>query len=203
MTTHLYLLNSDTIPTDDGRILALLSPERRERVYRLIPEKSKRESIGAELLLIYALREKYTPPLPLLITDKGKPYIDGAEHFSLSHSNGMCICALSECEVGADIEKMRELSDSMKARVLSDGDCLESAVHIWSAKEAFLKLTGDGIDGTIALTSIEAHGDKVTGEGRAAHLYQTMYGDFVISVCTFSETDIYLHVVNADDIIKS
>ena len=203
MTTHLYILNTDTIPTDDGRILALLSPERRERILRLIPEKSKRESIGAELLLIYALREKYTPPLPLLISDKGKPYIDGAEHFSLSHSDGVCICAVGECEIGADIEKKRELSESMKARILSDGDSLESAVHVWSAKEAFLKLTGDGIDGTIALTSIETHVDKVTGEGRAACLYQTMYDDFVISVCTFSETDIQMHVVNADDIIKS
>ena len=204
MISHIFILNTTALPTDDGTILSLLTKERRERVSRIIPTEKKRECIGAELLLWFALRGKYSFPLLLSYSEKGKPYIEGSNvKFSLSHSGGICVCAVAECELGVDIEKERDLPDSLKKRFLTDCDALETPCLVWSAKEAFLKLTGDGIDGTIKLTDIE------TKEGRAqygdtyAYLYQQMLGEFVVSVCAFSPLETTLHEATIDEVLSA
>lgn len=92
--------------------------------------------------------------------DKGKPYFENIPlFFSLSHSGEYVLCAVSSRqEVGADIQKIQS-ADVMKIakRFFSEPECraLERCESdrerqglffgLWSRKEAYGKLTGEGV----------------------------------------------------------
>lgn len=183
---ELYILDTSDLDYASDQVFSLLSEQRKERIEKLIPVLSKRESCGIELLLSYALRNKYRPPLNISRTEHGKPYIHGCDvHFSLSHTNGICMCAVSHNEIGADAEKMRDVGLNIHKRIASDRDDLPSPIHIWSAKEAFLKLTGDGFRKLGDMQDIYAEDGHISNDYVSAYLYQTEYRDIVLSVCTF------------------
>ena len=84
----------------------LVSKNRQEKIdfYRF--DKDKKLSCGAYLLLKKLLAEKNITD-PIFKTEKyGKAYISNHEniHFNLSHSGKIVLCAISDMEVGADVE---------------------------------------------------------------------------------------------------
>lgn len=106
------------------------------------------------------LSEPWKPiPLTYRYGAKGKPYFEKIPlFFNLSHSGEYVLCAVSFREVGADIQKIQS-ADVMKLakRFFSEPECLalercESDREqqglffgLWSRKEAYGKLTGEGI----------------------------------------------------------
>ena len=84
-------------------------------------------------------------------------------HFSLSHSGNAVLCALDRHPVGADIEMIRRRSPEHLLSVFSDREraSIEQAAspelcftRLWTRKESYLKLTGEGLTGTKALREI-------------------------------------------------
>ena len=121
------------------------------------PQK-RRQGIGAELLLIHALRSlKRDLPLPLMIEKEpgGKPFLSGTPiHFSLSHSGEIAACALCDAPVGIDVETERPLkepllrrcfSEEEQRRILSSEYPAASFTSLWTQKESYLKATGEGL----------------------------------------------------------
>lgn len=121
------------------------------------PQK-RRQGIGAELLLIHALRSlKRDLPLPLMIEKEpgGKPFLSGTPiHFSLSHSGEIAACALCDAPVGIDVETERPLKEPLLRRCFSEEEqrlILESEhpaasfTSLWTRKESYLKATGEGL----------------------------------------------------------
>lgn len=112
----------------------------------------------------------------------GKPEIvDFPMHFSLSHSGDYVLCAFSEGEVGADIQRLQAL-DYLKlaGRFFTKAEyealkgCPGEAerqslfFRLWSRKEAYGKLTGQGIAGEVnrdVCLKTESFGDGKSGEG--------------------------------------
>ena len=100
-------------------------------------------------------------PLPLQYRfgPHGKPEIvDFPLHFSLSHSGDYVLCAVSDREVGADIQKLQTVDFSKlagrffteterKAVQECDIDAERQRLffQLWTKKEAYGKLTGQGI----------------------------------------------------------
>jgi 4'-phosphopantetheinyl transferase len=121
------------------------------------PEK-RRQGIGAELLLIHALRSwKEDFPLPLSLEKEpgGKPFLSGSPiQFSLSHSGEYAACALCDDPVGIDLETERPLREPLLRRCFREGErrrILESEhpaasfTALWTRKESYLKATGEGL----------------------------------------------------------
>ena len=94
--------------------------------------------------------------------EKGKPYLkDYPFYFNLSHSGEYVICAVSDREVGADIQRCSmekgERLERIARRFFSPEEtaalvrCREQAeraalfYRLWTRKEAYGKLTGSGI----------------------------------------------------------
>jgi phosphopantetheinyl transferase len=93
----------------------------------------------------------------------GRPTVSGNDEisFSLSHSGGYAVIALTEggVNVGVDVEEVRARSrlDALAARVLNDeehawwraiedaDEQLRSFLRAWTSKEAYLKALGVGI----------------------------------------------------------
>jgi phosphopantetheinyl transferase len=80
----------------------------------------------------------------------GKPYFPDfpAYHFNLSHTQGLCLCALSGAPVGVDVERVRPRRALLPQYVMTpeelsgfDGTW-EDFYRIWTLKEAWCKYQG-------------------------------------------------------------
>lgn len=84
-------------------------------------------------------------------TDLGKPYFESLPiRFSLSHSGCRAILAVSDREIGADIQQMRDVNLRLAERFFTEreqeyvaGDKLRF-FEVWTKKEAYGKWRGDG-----------------------------------------------------------
>lgn len=85
----------------------------------------------------------------------GKPYLPGNPgiRFNMSHCARGIVCAVSDRDVGVDIEVIQY--DSLVAEHVLNGEELaevaaavspaEKFTELWTRKESFLKLTGEGL----------------------------------------------------------
>ena len=155
--------------TDIDAAYFSMSPERRKKCDGLRNQADKDLCIVSDMLLRRVLSEKLgIPPAELVfaVTDKGKPYLEcGAYHFSVSHSGNIAAVAVNrDCPVGIDVEKIRPVSariifrffSKSDARFVLGGSRIENGVieeremmtrffKVWTYKEAFVKMTGEGI----------------------------------------------------------
>ena len=140
-------------------LLELVSSERKGKIARFRFDKDKIRCLFAEVLLRYALRERYDIADPVIGRDQyGKPYlVDHPEiFFNLSHSGDWVVCGLGEQKLGIDVERMEELDLSIaddqfsreEAAYLSSlrkEERFSSFYTIWTLKESFTKTDGRGL----------------------------------------------------------
>ena len=128
--------------------------------------------------------------LKIARTERGKPYFDGLKtiHFSVSHSGEIFACAFSDDLIGIDIQEYKNRPDEPeRCRKIAnrffhpdevdalDADTVSAFYNIWTSKEAYVKLTGQGIDGDFSEFCIFDLDE---------YLFQTEISNYAISVCT-------------------
>lgn len=101
--------------------------------------------------------------LKMYYKGNGKPYLqDYPLYFNLSHSGNYVVCAVSTQEVGVDIQEYKKADVKRLARRFFSGEeqsilmaCAnekeqnELFYQLWTRKEAYGKLTGEGIAAVI------------------------------------------------------
>lgn len=135
----------------------LLSPVELKRALALQDPllRQKWASIRASLRLELGLRLGLLPrQVEILYSSNSKPYVPGALHFNLSHSGELALLALSDCEVGIDVEKMRPrpyLALGRRFFAPAEMDHLNTLgpeqlplefYRMWTSKEAIYKCLG-------------------------------------------------------------
>ena len=153
---RVFYANIDSVPDSPEGLP--LSSYRLEKLSTCRYAERRRQGIGAELLLIRALRSVSSNlllPLVIAAGSDGKPYLLGTKvHFSLSHSGSFAACALSDHPVGLDLEQRGRMSEPLLRRSFSpeeqslvraaeDPDLLFT--RLWTGKESFVKATGQGV----------------------------------------------------------
>ncbi|WP_458455418.1 4'-phosphopantetheinyl transferase family protein [Methanobrevibacter sp.] len=143
---------------DLGKAYYLVSKNRQEKIdfYRF--EKDKKLSAGAYLLLKKLLSEENITDPSFKTGKYGKSYISNHEniYFNLSHSGKVVLCAISDMEVGVDVEYIdheidlniaqnyfynREYENIMNAENRPD-----EFFKYWVLKESYMKYTGFGMN---------------------------------------------------------
>ena len=134
-----------------------VSKNRQEKIdfYRF--DKDKKLSAGAYLLLKKLLCEENITN-PAFKTGKyGKVYISNHDniYFNLSHSGKMVLCAISDMEVGADIENIDPAIDLNIAKhyfynseyenIMNAKNRPDEFFSYWVLKESYMKYTGLGM----------------------------------------------------------
>ncbi len=170
-----------------------LSRYRLEQLNRVRPAMRRRQGIGAELLLIRALRElegDLALPLDILTEEGGKPYLAcGTPYFSLSHSGRFAACVLSDRAVGLDIQLQSPCRESLVHRffapeeqryVLASEDRDAAFTEIWSKKESRLKADGTGL--TVSLSAF-----SVLDRAEQERIWHSRVGELHLSVCVSKE----------------
>ncbi len=113
------------------------------------------EHSEAQKLAAKALQETFGCDLQILKDAHGKPYVsqDGI-YLSIAHSHERCLVAVSDSEIGADLEYRYAEEDRLirlaeryftkeEAEYVRKKTC-DRFYEIWCAKESYIKYTGDG-----------------------------------------------------------
>lgn len=122
-------------------------------------ERQKVEHDAAHALLEVGLASLGFPSLSVCYHESGKPYFEGDPiHFSLSHSKGVAVCALSDAPVGVDVEVIRlkklesikriterTFNEHERQLLIESNYDLSVFYDIWVKKEAMVKRTGVGV----------------------------------------------------------
>jgi 4'-phosphopantetheinyl transferase len=171
-------------PLPDGAWTALSDVER-ERARQMPPPAWRHDFV----LSHYATREilaRYTGTDPAALEfhrgAHGKPKAAGHAEFSLSHTNGLALVAVSAAEVGVDVEMTGQapLAEGLIPRCLTapeqaavehaaiaaSNDTTTVFLRYWTAKESYLKGLGIGL--AEPLRNVEVRWDGHAGARIAA-----------------------------------
>ena len=202
-------------------LMPFFSKTRLEKIGRLMlnPQDSSlsekhisalEQSAAAELAICAAMKNSGRPfaPSDYAYKESGQPTIQNG-HISISHTEGYAACAIAREPVGIDVEREHTFSKAAAKRILSPQEELlrESAnadellSRIWTVKESFLKMTGEGIPGGMRTLELIAAGDgssdvwtikrgtepeagcavllSISGSGNSAD-----FNDAYLSICT-------------------
>ena len=103
---------------------------------------------AAYALLRYAVLCTRGIPCPEIArAPGGKPYFIGTSvpYFSLSHTKTHVLAALSDREIGVDIETRRDVTDALRDRLFTPEEQRGfDFFDGWTLREAVYKLTGEG-----------------------------------------------------------
>ncbi len=178
-----------------------MRPERRERVDRMRFDNGKRLCLGAGVVMEHALRYAGCDGRDVVITPEGKPTVEGC-FFNISHTDGVAVCAVSDKEVGIDIERPRKLTDAVINRAFTPreiemaGDDKDRFILLWTVKESVMKWFGMGLslmpeyidilmDDEIKVTILD-HPD-LNSQAGTLHFSTYRHDDYHITVCSSYE----------------
>ena len=175
METRLALAPVEALrdPAVYTRGLSMVSEQRREKLARLRAEGARLLSLGAALLLDRMLIDAGLPPAgPFAFGEQGKPYLPGLPdvHFSLSHSGTWVLCALSDAELGCDVEGTRRCDPALARRFFHPDETAwllslppreqdAAFLRLWTLKESYLKAVGLGLSLPLDAFRILPEGD--------------------------------------------
>ena len=192
-------------PLADETLYALaydrVTEKRREKADKYKFSKDRRLCLGAELLLREAMDRQGYDQTPLELSEGlyGKPFLPKAPEFrfNLSHSGDMVLCAVSDRDVGCDIEEMTHVSLKMAERffyreeyqrILScptEEEQREMFFRLWTLKESFVKASGEGLAYPISRVSFSLgpRGKILSGpENAIFEQYEDVRG-FIAATC--------------------
>lgn len=115
-----------------------------------------RHEVGV-MLISQAAKELAGADAPTVMrTDNGKPYFkDIPLHFSVSHSEKRVILAVSDRNIGADIQFIAPRNTDIANRYFTEAECayigddLARFYEIWTKKEAYGKWEGTGLSAAL------------------------------------------------------
>lgn len=172
--------------------LSEMEPEKRKKVAAMGGEM-KAARICADHLARTMVKEASGAKEVRFACDRlGKPHaVDLPVQFNLSHSGPYALCAVAVRPVGADIQVLRPVKESLIRRVCSPEELaylcaqadrsLQTArfIQLWTVKEALLKCRGTGICRELRTVNTVTDGNlSVPGYG----LYTRLREDYAFSV---------------------
>ncbi|MBQ8578522.1 MAG: 4'-phosphopantetheinyl transferase superfamily protein [Clostridia bacterium] len=211
----LFYTDLSTLAWDEDATLPRLSPARREIVLRR-PPKERPAAAYAELLLHYAARECGYPSFAETeIVWQGKPYFAKERapfSFNLSHAGNTVAVLLcpagtnsgTECPhlCGMDCEELRPLrnmdaiarkmfTEEERAWLDTQNDRIRAFFRLWTAKEAFIKYTGEGFSRPLAtvLTDFYARCATASDSGVSCRIYHFETENAVLCAALDADTD--------------
>lgn len=164
-----------------------------EHLSKITSDKYKRESTAAYSLLAEMLEYHFgisIKDVHIALNEYGKPFIaDKNVFFNLSHSTGIVVCAVSNENIGVDVELIREakpliINKCFTARESESVITPRDFYRLWTLKEAYFKYIGTGINRSMA--DIEFVFDS------GIHCFE----NGVLSALTFKSFDIGEHVIS-------
>lgn len=162
---HVWQARLDTEIAQLGVLAQWLSPDERDRADRFYFELHRRRFIMARGILRSLLGYYLTSPpeqIQFCYGPRGKPLLavrpgDKMLYFNVSHSQDLSLYAIAQQSVGIDLEHLRPIdAESLARRCFLPREHRwltnqpieqrqDAFFRLWTAKEAVLKATGEGL----------------------------------------------------------
>lgn len=138
----------------------------------------------------------------LTFGEKGKPHISNLSniHFNISHSGNYVVCAVSEKELGIDVERIRKVNLRVAERFFSPSEIsdlmaqpenlrMHYFITLWTIKESYLKAIGKGLSQPLNSFTIVKAGNsyQLTGNQEAEQYCietQQLSPEYMMAVCS-------------------
>lgn len=180
------------------RYFSLLPEQRKLKINKLRFEKDKNLSLGAWVLLDKMFSEYGMDIKDYEIRENeyGKPYFkDCTLNFNISHSGKYAVVAVSDNEVGVDIEILQKKQNNIADRFFhkSEIDFLNQFsgeeydfefTKMWTEKEAYIKAVGSGMSTPLDSFSVT---DEKTLCGYSIKSYTDIH-EYIVSVAGKDKT---------------
>ena len=140
------MVNISFIYVDDecryyDKCLPLLLPDRKKKAETLVNKMDRYISMLSSLLIYKCVLKD-----EILFDENGKPYIPNYLKFNITHTKGIIAIAVSQKEVGIDIENAsRSVDERLSKMFLNDGENSYSPIQTWTIKESIIKCLGTGL----------------------------------------------------------
>jgi 4'-phosphopantetheinyl transferase len=190
----IYAVNIHSLANDKMRFMDVLDDGQRKKVNAFRQGDDALRSLAGGLLVQHIADGK-----TVQYTEKGKPYVAGGLFFNVSHSGDYAVMVSGTVPVGIDIEhagnpRGGNLAALAKAFFHSDELCYfdESPgprrfYEIWTQKEAFAKMKGDGLGIGLKTFSVlnlgEYKGTDPVGQPAYTRLIRDL-DPYIIAVCS-------------------
>ncbi len=166
-----------------------LSEYRREKIDRLVHDADKKASLCAGLLI-----DRFIGKTEIKLGRYGKPYASNGRRFNISHSGNYVIIAVSDNEVGCDVEMCREADYERLGKVVfhenelstlkNSEDKQECFYRFWTMKEAFIKCLGEGFHFKTASLDLSGVRDSLEYNGETFFFKEYMLKGAKIMLCS-------------------
>ncbi|MBQ6876930.1 MAG: 4'-phosphopantetheinyl transferase superfamily protein [Oscillospiraceae bacterium] len=126
----------------------LLPEKRKEKAERIINKNEALLSAVSGLMIKKVLG--ITDDDLIFYNEHGKPFLKKGPFFNVSHSRRYAVLAVSEDEIGIDVEMHQNPNERLMERCFTEDEkafaklSTEKFLRIWTAKEAVLKFLGTG-----------------------------------------------------------
>ena len=117
-----------------------------------------REHILGRRLLEWGLLQEYGRTWEVIAPENGKPFLKDSPgvFFSISHTEGMAVCAVCSHPVGIDIQIRKPCSKGLVRRICSpeeyswicekqEKEAEKAVLRLWTLKESYAKADGRGL----------------------------------------------------------
>ena len=194
-----YLLDASVLPDpkEDESVLSGIPDWRRTYILRYLHPCDRKLSLGAWRLMESILKRHGFLAENVKIGKNGKPECKGI-YFNLSHSQDMVLCAVSENPVGCDIEKVTNAPLEVAEHYFSQKECQYIAdasnsadadhrfFRLWTLKESYMKMTGEGISLSPNRIVIDLNNLAILRDGilQSCVLQNSTIDSCEISICT-------------------
>jgi len=168
-----------------------------------LKETEAPQSAAAHALLEEVLLREYGISAPQLqLGPRGKPYLPGGPEFNLSHTHGAVAAAISDSPVGLDVERVRPFHQLVPQRIMSPGEYrwfLERGERkrdffvLWTLKESYYKLLGDGLPGFPNGTDFYYDG-KWHLRGERLFFSVLEKNNLLLTLCSEKEISVSFHI---------
>ncbi|MGB1268144.1 MAG: 4'-phosphopantetheinyl transferase family protein [Flavobacteriaceae bacterium] len=145
-TTSLFIWKIDE-SLSDLEASILLNEHSQNRIFSMRSESHKKGFLAVRKLLEVAGLSDFD----MYYTEDGKPHLKDGRNITISHSFEFSVIAISDTEIGVDIEKNRAKIQRIaskfigkEADYLTDEYLTEQLTVIWGAKESLFKIHPDG-----------------------------------------------------------
>lgn len=167
-----------------------VSEARRQKAERLKKPDDKKRCIAGGLLI-----KHFFDGANITENEFGKPVADNGMYFNISHSGKYVMFAISDCEIGCDIEQIKYVKADKTGKIVfcqnemekirSADDKLKVFFDLWTKKESLLKCIGEGFHRKAK--SVDTSSGVYRENGKCFYMKTWNFSDYTMSVCSLKD----------------
>lgn len=204
-------------------LLCQVSIEKRKKICSFLNRQDALRTLFADLMARYVVTGTLgikNEDIAFRNSPYGKPYLVGVNdyHFNTSHSGDWVVCVADSVPIGIDVERMKEIDLQMaqscfsekeieKLNALESTEQLDFFYDLWTLKESYIKLIGQGLSMPLDAFSILDDKDGVPTLHTPQASFKTYFGKYELdesykmSICALSSPLPELTMISVEQLV--